>query len=142
MPVGCATSDLGSAENPVQKSDCRPHSCILASTHLASIEGALRILMPSGQPDQGGVSWQRKGEYTMNLALGLSDSPDLLGIARRNGGIETSVARFEQWMAAPNSPIRAIRHQAAREGEYAEIPASVAPALRDALIARGIPRLY
>src|SRR5580700_11719723 len=78
----------------------------------------------------------------MNLVLGLSDYPDLLGIARRNGGIETSVARFEQWMAAPDSPIRAIRHQAAREGEYAEIPATVAPALRDALIARGIPRLY
>ena len=53
-----------------------------------------------------------------------------------------SVARFEQWMAVPDSPIRAIRHQAAREGEYAEIPASVAGALRDALIARGIPRLY
>src|ERR1700728_111378 len=78
----------------------------------------------------------------MNLPLGLAESPDLFGIARRNGGIETSVARFEQWMALPDSPIRAIRHQAAREGEYAEIPASVAQALRDALIARGIPKLY
>ena len=78
----------------------------------------------------------------MNLALGLSESPDLLGIARRNGGIETSVARFEQWMAVPDSPIRAIRHQKAREGEYAEIPATVATALREALVARGIPKLY
>ena len=69
----------------------------------------------------------------MNLTLGLSESPDPLGIARRSDGIETSVARFEQWMAQPDSPIRAIRHQAAREGEYAEIPASVAPALRQAL---------
>src|SRR5271154_2243321 len=77
-----------------------------------------------------------------NLTLGLSESPDPFGIARRNGGIESSVARFEQWMALPDSPIRAIRHQAAREGEYAEIPASVAPALREALVARGIPRLY
>src|ERR1700728_2844759 len=78
----------------------------------------------------------------MNLPLGLSESLDPFGIARRNGGIESSVARFEQWMALPDSPIRAIRHQAAREGEYAEIPASVAQALRDALIARGIPKLY
>ncbi len=78
----------------------------------------------------------------MNLALGFSESPDQLGIARRNESIETSVARFEQWMAVPDSPIRAIRHQPAREGEYAEIPASVAPALREALIARGIPKLY
>src|SRR3984885_1637314 len=77
-----------------------------------------------------------------NLPLAFSDSPDLLRIARRNEGIETSVARFEQWAAVPDSPIRAIRHQKAREGEYAEIPASVAPALRDALIARGIPKLY
>src|SRR5579862_334620 len=88
------------------------------------------------------VSWQRKGEQIVNLALPLSDSPDPFGIARRNGGVESSVARFQQWMAKPDSPIRAIRHMAAREGEYAEIPSSVAPALRDALIARGIPRLY
>src|SRR5580700_4500469 len=84
----------------------------------------------------------KKRRTIMNRTLGLAESPDLFGIARRNGGIEISVARFEQWMALPDSPIRAIRHQAAREGEYAEIPASVAPALRDALIARGIPKLY
>jgi len=78
----------------------------------------------------------------MNLTLGLSASPDPFGIARRSEGIESSVARFEQWMAQPDSPIRAIRHQAAREGEYAEIPAGIAPALRQALIARGIPQLY
>src|ERR1700722_6663379 len=84
----------------------------------------------------------KKRRTIMNRTLGLAESPDLFGIARRNGGIETSVARFEQWMALPDSPIRAIRHQAARAGEYAEIPASVAPALRDALITRGISKLY
>ena len=77
-----------------------------------------------------------------NLSLALSDPQDLLGFARRSGGVETSVARFEQWMAAPDSPIRAIRHQAARAGEFAEIPAALAPALRDALEARGIRKLY
>ncbi len=78
----------------------------------------------------------------MNFSLGLLESSDLLGIARRNGGIESSVARFEQWMATPDSPIRSIHHQPAREGEYAEIPSGVAPALRGALIARGIAKLY
>jgi len=78
----------------------------------------------------------------LNLTLGLTESSDPFGVARRSGGIETSVARFQQWMAVPDSPIRAIRHQPAREGEYAGIPASVASALRDALAARGIPRLY
>ena len=76
----------------------------------------------------------------MNLSLGLSEGA-AFGVARRTG-IETSVARFEQWMADPDSPIRAIRHQPAREGEFAPIPASVAPAVRAMLEARGIPRLY
>ncbi|MGA2215689.1 MAG: DEAD/DEAH box helicase [Bryobacteraceae bacterium] len=77
-----------------------------------------------------------------NLTLGLTESSDPFGVTRRSGGIETSVARFQQWMAVPDSPIRAIRHQPAREGEFAEIPAGVAAALRDSLAARGIPRLY
>ena len=41
----------------------------------------------------------------MNLTLGLTESSDPLGIARRNGGIESSVARFQQWMADPDSPM-------------------------------------
>src|SRR5579864_6125877 len=82
---------------------------------------------------------QRKGEY-MNLTLGLSGSA-AFGVARRSG-VETSIARFEQWMADPDSPIRAIRHQPAREGEYVAIPDSVAPAIRAMLETRGIPRLY
>lgn len=76
----------------------------------------------------------------MNLSLGLSESA-AFGVARRSG-VETSIARFEQWMADPDSPIRAIRHQPAREGEYELIPESVAPAIRDMLEGRGIPRLY
>ena len=42
----------------------------------------------------------------------------------------------------PDSPIRAIRHQPAREGDFADIPEFTAPALRNALEARGILRLY
>src|SRR5712675_1347648 len=76
----------------------------------------------------------------MNLSLGLSEGTGA-GVMRRSG-IETSVARFEQWMTDPESPIRAIRHQPAREGEFEEQPKSVAPALRQTLEARGIARLY
>ena len=70
----------------------------------------------------------------MNLTLGLGVAPQT--------GVKTSVARFEQWAADPDSPVRAIRHQPAREGEFADIPQSAAPVLRKALEARGIPRLY
>ena len=58
------------------------------------------------------------------------------------GGIETAIARFEQWMTIPNSPIRAIRHQPARPGQFGDIPESVAFALRTALQQRGITQLY
>src|SRR5208282_3385259 len=70
----------------------------------------------------------------MNLTLGLGVAPQT--------GVKSSVARFEKWAADPDSPIRAIRHQPAREGEFADIPQNVAPVLRKALEARGIPRLY
>src|SRR5579872_4270317 len=76
----------------------------------------------------------------MNLSLDLSASA-APGIARCSS-VETLVARFEQWMADPDSPVRAIRHQPAREGEYEPIPESVALAIRSMLEARGIPRLY
>jgi DEAD/DEAH box helicase domain-containing protein len=70
----------------------------------------------------------------MNLSLGLQLAP--------RGGIEASLARFQQWMSAPDSPIRAIRCLPAREGEYTDIPEAVQPALRSTLIQRGIARLY
>ncbi|HYL75637.1 MAG TPA: DEAD/DEAH box helicase [Bryobacteraceae bacterium] len=71
----------------------------------------------------------------MSLAFGFAE------IARR-GGVETSVARFQQWATDPDSPIRAIRHQPEREGEFDAIPESIAPPLRQALEARGVARLY
>src|SRR5579863_8362622 len=74
----------------------------------------------------------------MNLTLGLLESR----AARYGGGVETSVARFEQWMADADSPVRLIRREPAREGDYAEIPEAVAPAIRQMLEARGIARLY
>ena len=70
----------------------------------------------------------------MNLSLGLELAP--------RAGIEASLARFEKWMAAPDSPIRAIRCLPAREGEYRDLPDSVQPVLRSTLAQRGIERLY
>jgi DEAD/DEAH box helicase domain-containing protein len=92
-------------------------------------------------PERSGIL-AKKRRTRMNLTLGLTESSDPLGIERRRGSIESAVARFQEWMAAPDSPIRAIRHQPAREGEYEAIPAAIAPALRDALVARSIPKLY
>ena len=77
----------------------------------------------------------------MNLSLEFTDGASLFGVARRTS-VESSVAQFQQWMADPDSPIRAIRHQPAREGEYEPIPETVAPAIRAMLESRGIPRLY
>jgi DEAD/DEAH box helicase domain-containing protein len=76
----------------------------------------------------------------MNLSLGLSEGTGA-GVARRSG-IETSVARFTQLMTDPDSPIRAIRHQPAREAEFEDHPESVSLLLRQTLEARGIARLY
>ena len=73
----------------------------------------------------------------MNLTLDLPAD-----FRARPSGLEGAIARFEEWMANPDSPVRAIRRQAAREGEFSEIPESIAPAIRKALGERGIGRLY
>ncbi|MGH9592162.1 MAG: DEAD/DEAH box helicase, partial [Bryobacteraceae bacterium] len=63
-------------------------------------------------------------------------------IAARQTGLSGAIERFEEWMAKPESPVRAIRRQAARPGEFADFPELLAPTLQQALIARGISRLY
>ena len=45
-------------------------------------------------------------------------------------------------MADPDSPVRAIKRQAAKSGIFAEFPTSLEPALKKALISRGIQQLY
>lgn len=52
------------------------------------------------------------------------------------------VEEFERLIDQPESPIRAIRHQPATEGEFADLPDSVDPRLRGSLKQRGIERLY
>ena len=80
----------------------------------------------------------------MNLSLGLPGLPEPAQerILARQSGLSGAIERFEQWMADPESPVRAVRRQPARPGEFAEFPETLAPSLQKALAARGIDRLY
>jgi DEAD/DEAH box helicase domain-containing protein len=77
----------------------------------------------------------------MNLTLGFPDPVQQRMVSRRDG-LEGAVARFEQWMSNPASPIRAIRRLPAREGQFAPMPGSLAAPLQQMLERRGIQRLY
>ena len=77
----------------------------------------------------------------MNLSLSFPESARER-ILTRQSGLSGAIERFEQWMTDPDSPVRAVRRQPARPGEFAEFPETLAPALQNALTARGIARLY
>jgi DEAD/DEAH box helicase domain-containing protein len=77
----------------------------------------------------------------MNLSLGFPE-PAQERILARQSGLSGAIERFQRWMADPDSPVRAVRRQAARQGEFAEFPETLAPSLQKALISRGIDRLY
>lgn len=77
-----------------------------------------------------------KEKANMNLSLFDTSSP-----SRRD--VEATVSRFRELMAAnPDSPIRHIRHQPAREAQYSPIPEGVHPQLHQALQTKGIRHLY
>lgn len=69
-------------------------------------------------------------EFTQELTTG------------RDAGLSAALARFHTIVAQPESPVRAIRHEPAAEGEFREIPEAIQPALRQALERRGIRKLY
>ena len=77
----------------------------------------------------------------MNLTLGFPE-PAQEKILARQSGLSGAIERFQRWMADPDSPVRAVRRQAARQGEFAEFPETLAPSLQKALVSRGIDRLY
>jgi len=77
----------------------------------------------------------------MNLSLGFPEFTQELAVATKPS-LEAVVSRFRSVHQEPDSPVRAIHHQASTEGEYAEMPAVVDPRLRAALAGRGIARLY
>src|ERR1043166_4959592 len=67
----------------------------------------------------------------MNLSLGFP------GVS-----LETVVTQFEAAHREPDSAVRAIHHQPASEGVFADVPAAVDVRLRAALEKRGVARLY
>ncbi|MBA3973934.1 MAG: helicase [Candidatus Solibacter sp.] len=79
----------------------------------------------------------------MNLSLEFPDpkKSESLSLARR-AGLDAAIARLQASMQEPDSPIRAIRHQPATEGQFEDIPAAVPPDLSKVLNNRGIARLY
>jgi len=80
-------------------------------------------------------------EEQKNLSFGFSEFSPERALAKR-GDLEGAMARLREWRAAPDSPIREIRHQPAKAAGYVPIPASVDERLRTALSENGIERLY
>ncbi|MEO8099611.1 MAG: DEAD/DEAH box helicase [Acidobacteriota bacterium] len=76
-----------------------------------------------------------------NLTLAFPEQAQERILARQSG-LAGAIARFEEWMANPDSPVRAIRKQEARAGDFADFAAALQPALAQALIKRGIGQLY
>ena len=79
----------------------------------------------------------------MNLSLEFPDPKrdESLGLSRR-ADLEMAIARLRALMEEPNSPIRAIRHQPARPGQFEDMPEGVPAALRKVLDEKGIRQLY
>jgi DEAD/DEAH box helicase domain-containing protein len=69
------------------------------------------------------------------------DMANLAALARPSG-LAGAITRFQEWMTDPESPIRAIRHQPAKEGVFVEFPEALAGELKQSLASRGIQRLY
>jgi DEAD/DEAH box helicase domain-containing protein len=79
----------------------------------------------------------------MNLSLDFPDPrrEDKLGLSRR-ADLDAAIARLSAWMEEPNSPIRAIRHEPAKPGQFEDIPDEAPAAIRKVLEERGIRQLY
>jgi len=65
----------------------------------------------------------------MDLSLGFPEFSQELAIATKPS-LEAVVSRFRSAHKEPDSPVRAIHHQAAAEGSFAEIPEGVDARLR------------
>ena len=60
----------------------------------------------------------------MNYSLGFPDLSKELAISPRQS-LEAVVSTFREAHAKPDSAVRAIHHQPAAEGTYADVPAAV-----------------
>ena len=77
----------------------------------------------------------------MDLSLGFPEFSQELSVATKPS-LEAVVARFQALHRQADSPVRAIHHQLATDGLFADMPAAVDGRLRAALEKRGITRLY
>src|ERR1700690_500581 len=76
----------------------------------------------------------------LDFPIGSDESNDRM-LARRTG-LAGAIARFEEWMADPESPVRAIRKQPAKPGQFIDFPEALAASLKQSLVSRGIRQLY
>ncbi len=77
----------------------------------------------------------------MDLSLGFPEFTQELAVASKPS-LDAVVSRFRSVHKEPDSPVRAIHHQAACEGSFSDVSATVDSRLRAALAHRGIERLY
>jgi DEAD/DEAH box helicase domain-containing protein len=77
----------------------------------------------------------------INLSLGFPEFTEEIS-HRSRPSLEAVVAQFRSAHLEPDSPVRAVHHQQAADGVYAEMPAAIDARLRRALEKRGIARLY
>ncbi|HWB87103.1 MAG TPA: DEAD/DEAH box helicase [Bryobacteraceae bacterium] len=77
----------------------------------------------------------------MGVSLQFPEIPAERAIARKPS-LDAVLARFRTAHEALDSPVRAIHHQPAAEGELVEIPDTVDKRLRAALEKRGVTQLY
>jgi DEAD/DEAH box helicase domain-containing protein len=87
------------------------------------------------------VASKQKANTSAELALSFPDFAETQALTHRPD-LETAIRRFEDWMARADSPVRAIRRQAARPAETERLPEGLDPALQSALIRRGIADLF
>ena len=76
--------------------------------------------------------------------LFLPDSPEnpSSALPARRSTLESAVAKFRDWAAQPDSPVRALHHEPARAGAYVDFPTHLDPKLGGMLRTRGIEQLY
>src|SRR5258708_6121408 len=77
----------------------------------------------------------------MNLSLGFPEPAQERLVARQTG-LAGAIVRFQEWMAHADSPVRAVRHQPARAGEFAPFPEALVDPLKQAWVKPGIRELY
>src|ERR1022692_1935733 len=80
----------------------------------------------------------------MNLSLDFGHSSTATeALAVKNSSVVQSLAaRFLEAMQVEESPVRAVRHQPARDARYADYPEALHSGVAKALQERGIQKLY